>query len=338
MRSVTLTAALVVAFHALSPAFTARADGIILVAGAASPRQRTIVVNAFEATANALQWKLTAPPLARELVDASVRCLADSAPWTCVAPEIRRNDQIVIVQLEIERGAKVPTTIATAHVLLAGIQGDVSASRYSETADEEAFRRSTADLSKLLQEAAERTGRTKLVIRSKPDRAWVTLDGQNIGATEKTRATYPGPHTISVRRIGYKAMAREVVAIEGKVTTEDFDLEPDGSSNETAMGSGNQSHPAVASSRLLPKLAVAVGGAASAAGIFWLLYDEDPDPHGPQQRYYHDTSRYGYISLTVGLAVAGAGLYFWLRPDATSAPAVAPAHGGGTSAGWIWRF
>lgn len=334
MRPSILTVTLVVAFHAAWSGSSARADGIVLVTGTASPRQREIVVDAFEATARSLGWKLTAPSLARDLVDASVKCLADSAPWTCVAPQIRSNDQIVIIQLESERGASVPTTIATAHVLIAGIQGDISASRYSETANEEAFKRASADLSKLLQDAAERTGLTKLVIRSKPDKAWVTLDGQNIGATEKTRATYPGLHTVSVRHIGYKATAREVIAIEGKVITEDFALEPDGPSSR----SDDQNHPAGSTSRLIPKLAVGVGGAGIAAGVLWLAYDEDPNPKGPQQPHYHDTSRYGYVSLAAGVVTAGVGLYFWLRPDAASAAVVTPVRGGGASAGWVWRF
>jgi PEGA domain-containing protein len=334
MRPSILTVILVVALHAAWSGSSARADGIVLVTGTASPRQREIVVDAFEATATSLRWKLTAPSLARELVDASVKCLTDSAPWTCVAPQIRGNDQIVIIQLESERGASVPTTIATAHVLIAGIQGDISASRYSETGNEEAFKRASADLSKLLQDAAERTGRTKLVIRSKPDKAWVTLDGQNIGATENTRATYPGLHTLSVRRIGYKAMAREVIAIEGKVITEDFELESDG----PPTSSDDRNHLAGSTSRLIPKLAVGMGGAIIAAGVFWLVYNDKLDPHGHQQRYYHDTSRYGYVSLAAGVVTASVGLYFWLRPDAASAAVVAPVRGGGASASWVWRF
>jgi hypothetical protein len=91
-------------------------------------------------------------------------------------------------------------------------------------------------------------------------------------------------------------------------------------------------------SRFIPKLAVGVGGAAIAAGVFWLIYNEHPNPSGPQQPTYHNTSRYGYISLAAGLATAGVGLYFWLRPDATSTATVTPLHGGGASAGWLWRF
>jgi PEGA domain len=333
-----LIVALLVALYLVGSGASAHADGIILVAGTASPRQRQVVVDAFETTARSMRWKLTAPSLAREIIDASVKCLGNSAPWTCVAPEIRANDQIVIVQLESERGAATPTTIATAHVLITGIQGDVSASRYSETSNEEAFKRNTADLSKVMQDAAERTGRTKLVIRSKPDKAWVTLDGRNSGATERTLATYPGSHTVSIRRIGYKTVTREVVAIEGKVNTEEFELEADDPGN--GPSGGGPSGPVVdgGTSRLVPKLAVGVGAVAIAAGVLWLVYDEDPDPQGPQQPTYHNTSRYGYISLAAGLTTAGVGLYFWLRPDGTSAPTVTPLRGGGASAGWLWRF
>jgi len=343
MRLVKLTVAFAIAIHLLFPESSAHADGVLLVTGAASQHQREIIGDAFQTTARSLHWKLSTPSLARELIDAAVKCLADSAPWACVAPELRRSEQIIIVQLENERGASVPTTIATAHVLIAGIQSDVSASRYTETGDEQAFKRNTAELSKVLQDAAERTGRTTLVIRSKPDKAWITLDGKNIGATEKTRATYPGSHTISLRRIGYKALTREVVAVEGKVTTEDFELEPDGSSAGPSRGSPSGpvdgGHPTAAgSSRLLPKIAVGVGGAAIAAGVFWLVYNQNPDPHGHQDRYYHHTSGYGYVSLAAGALTAGLGLYFSFRPDATSAAVVTPVAGAGAAASWLWRF
>jgi hypothetical protein len=341
MRLVKLTVAFAIAIHLLFPESSAHADGVLLVTGAASPHQREIIGDAFQTTARSLHWKLSTPSLARELIDAAVKCLADSAPWACVAPELRRSEQIIIVQLENERGASVPTTIATAHVLIAGIQSDVSASRYTETGDEQAFKRNTAELSKVLQDAAERTGRTTLLIRSKPDKAWITLDGQNIGATEKTRATYPGTHTLSLRRIGYKATTREVVAVEGKVTTEDFALEPDGPSNGRTDGPsndrGNGEHPVGSSSRLLPKFAVFAGGAAVGAGVFWLVYNQKPDPHGHQDPYYHHTSAYGYVSLAAGALTAGVGLYFWLRSDATSAAAVTPLRGG-AAASWLWRF
>lgn len=338
MRPANVVVALVVALHLVRPVSSAHADGILMVTGTVSPRQREIVVAAFQVTAKSLHWTLTAPSLARELVDASIKCLADSAPWTCVAPEIRGNDQIVIIQLENERGASVPTTITTAHVLISGIKEDVSASRYSETSNEEAFKRAAAELSKVLQDAAERTARTRLVIRSKPDKAWVTLDGQNIGATEKTRATYPGLHTITVRRIGYKAMARDVVAIEGRVITEDFELVPDGPSSN--INDHEHDHPASASgtSRIVAKLAVGAGAATIAGGVLWLTYNEDPNPRGHQQQFYHDTNNYGYITIAAGAVAAGVGLYFWLRPDATSTATVTPLHGGGASVGWAWRF
>jgi hypothetical protein len=127
------------------------------------------------------------------------------------------------------------------------------------------------------------------------------------------------------------------------MNAEDFELEPDNSAPADPHDPppvGGKSDPIAdgGTSRLVPKLAVGVGGVAIAAGVFWLFYNEHPDSHGPQQPTYHNTSTYGYGSLAAGFATAGVGLYFWLRPDASSAATVTPLHGGGASAGWVWRF
>jgi len=194
----------------------------------------------------------------------------------------------VIVQVENEKGGGGPTTIATAHVLLAGTERDVSASRYCELCNEESFKRTLGELSKQsLQQAAERSERTKLVVRSKPDKAWITLDGQTIGATNAVRATYPGVHTLTIRHIGYKTIARDVVAIDGKTVELAFDLEPDGSAPIVAPHAEGPAKPVDGSrSTVLPKLLIGTGSVAIAAGIVWIAVDEDQTLQGPQHQYY----------------------------------------------------
>jgi hypothetical protein len=79
---------------------------------------------------------------------------------------------------------------------------------------------------------------------------------------------------------------------------------------------------------------IGAGAAAIAAGGLLIAFDQDPSP---DQRYYHDTAKYGVASLIAGGLVAGAGIYLWLRPGAPSAAAVAPVPGG-AAIGWVGRF
>lgn len=336
MRPRTPLVGLVVALHLAASSSGARADGAVMIAGKVSPRERDIIVDSIELTATSMTWKLTAPPFSREAIDASLACLKDKSPWACVAPAVRGNDQLVIVQVDGDRGIGAPMTVVTAHVLTAGTDGELLASRYCEMCNEDALKRAVADLSKqLLQEAAERAGRTKLAIHSKPDKAWILLDGKTVGATNTTRVTYPGTHTIMLRHVGYKTTVREIVAIDGKTLDVAFDMDADPSSTR---GSDRHAPPPDHPPRRLPYLALGAGAAAILAGALLIAFDEDPDPRGPQRRYYYDTAKDGVACLAIGAVVAGAGVYLLLRPEATSAATVTPLPGGGAAASWTGRF
>jgi PEGA domain len=340
MRVAKLTVALVVALHAAWSS-TANADGVLMIRGSASPREREIITDSFQIAARSLTWTLTAPRLGRDVVDAATKCLSDKTPWNCLAQDVRSSDPLVIVQIDNDRANGASTTIATGHVLVAGNQSDVSATRYCEMCNEETFKRSISELSKqLLQDAAERSGRTKLAVHSQPDKAWITLDGQTIGSTNATRATYPGLHTITLRRLGYKAIARDIVAIDGKTLELEFDLQPDPNAPHISDGNAHQVKPApqAGPSRLVPGLMIGAGAAAIVAGGAWLWLDEDPKLSGPQERTYRDTTTYGVVSIAAGAAIVGVGVVLLLRVNSTSTAAIAPLPNGGAAATWGWQF
>jgi hypothetical protein len=309
----------------------ARADGAVLVVGAISPRDRDIIVDAIKGEGSALSLRFSAPA-GRDAADASVACLHDQKPWSCVAPVIRGKDQLVIVEIDSDRGAGAPMTIVTAHLLTAGAETESFASRGCAMCNEDALKRTVGDLSRdLLQRAVARLGRTKLAIRSRPDRAQIVLDGKPAGATDATLATYPGKHTIELQTPGYTAATREVIAVDGTTVDVAIPLHP-----EALRSSGGDpgSPDAHGSSRLGPGLAIGTGAAAIVAGGLLIAFDQDPSPH---QRYYYDTAKYGVASLAAGVVLTGAGIYFWLRPRASSAAAVAPVPGG-AAIGWAGRF
>lgn len=303
----------------------AHADGAVLVVGAVSSRDRDVIVDAIKGEGRALSLRFNAT-VGRDAAAASVACLHDKTPWSCVAPVLRGKDQLVIVEIDSDHRGGAPMTIVTAHLLTAGAEAESFASRNCAMCSEDALKRTIGDLSRdLLQRAAARSGRTRLAIRSHPDRAQIVLDGEPSGATDTTLATYPGKHTIELQATGYAAATREVIAVDGSTVDVAVPLQP------ATRRSGDPGSPG---SRVWPGLAIGAGAAAIIAGGLLIAFDQDPSP---QHRYYYDTAKYGVASLAAGAVVAGAGVYLWLRPRASSAAAVAPVPGG-AAVGWAGRF
>jgi hypothetical protein len=198
--------------------------------------------------------------------------------------------------------------------------------------NEDALKRTVSELSReLLQRAAARTGRTKLVIRTRPAGAQITLDAKALGSIDDAVSTYPGKHTIVAQLPGHEPATREVTAVEGQTTTVALDLVP---ALAPPAPITEQSHH---SSQLLPGLAIGFGAAAIAAGALLIAFDQDPSPRGPQQPTYYDTAPFGTVTLAVGAALAAAGVYLWTRPRAGSMATIAPTPGG-VALGWTERF
>jgi hypothetical protein len=76
------------------------------------------------------------------------------------------------------------------------------------------------------------------------------------------------------------------------------------------------------------------------AAVAWitggLLYALSPRGD-VEHRYFYSTRPPGVVSMIAGAAVALPGLYFWLRPGASSVATVAPLSGG-AAVGWAGRL
>ncbi|TMQ10293.1 MAG: PEGA domain-containing protein [Deltaproteobacteria bacterium] len=308
------------------PSGTARADGAVMVVGNVSPHDREVIIDTVRIEGTALSLRFGSSAFSPDAADAAAACLRDKAPWSCVAPAIRGKDQLVIVEVDSDRSAGAPMTIVTAHLLSAGAETDSFSSRNCAMCNEDALKRAVSELSRdLLQRAAVRGGRTRLTVRSRPAGAQITLDGAPVDPAGPI-ATYPGKHTIVLQLPGYAPAATDVVAADRQIT-------------EVTITLVRLRAPAAERRRssLMPSLAISVGCAAIAAGIVLIAINETPDPHGPQPRDYYSTATTGTLTLAAGALAAGAGLYFLLRPRASSTAIVAPTPGG-AAIGWAGRF
>ena len=309
----------------------ARADGAVLVVGKASPRQHEVIAGAVIATARELGWSLAAHPFPDKERAEVTACLGAARPWACVAPSMKdRGDRLVVVQVGIER----TDTVLSVHVLTAVNETDSTANYFCNACDEEALAAAATDVARrMLRAAAERSGKTKISIRSRPDRAWINLDGTMIGSTDTIKATYPGEHTILFTRSGYLTATRTIVVKEGETAQVIANLEP-------APGTviDRPADPRTGASRLIPKLLAGAGAVALLGGAVY-SFTIDPPSSGKQPRYLYSAPALGVAAA--GGAALGVGLYLWLRPGRggaiPSAPAVTPQPGGGVL-GWSTSF
>ena len=322
------------AAFALGAVPEARAGGAVLVLGEASPRQRGLIAEAVVATARDGGWSVQAPEVADPEREAVVACLRAARPWSCAAPHLKgRGDPLVVVQVELEG----TDTVLGVHVVTAASDADSTANHFCNVCDDASLKIAVSDVTRrLLREAAERSGQTKLSIASRPDRAWITLDGKPAGSTNLVKATYPGEHIVMLTRTGYATATRTIEVQEGETAELIVDLEP-APGTVIDRGRDRRARPP----RRVPRLLIGAGAVALVGGAVLIGVDEDPSPIGKRHEYFYDTAPHGVGAVLVGVAAVGAGAYLWLRASRASrtksSPTFAPSPGG-AAVGWSGRF
>ncbi|HEY4241889.1 MAG TPA: PEGA domain-containing protein [Kofleriaceae bacterium] len=312
---------------------------MVVVVGKATAHQREIVGNTVRFTAEKFGWQFRAIVLDGVDAQAPSNCLKAVKPWPCLLAGVGqpKTDQVVVVEVGPESAAKDAATVLTMHVLTPYLASEVQASKYcDQCADDGALVAGANELAlRLLRDAATGGGRTLLSIRSRPDKAWIVLDGNQAGSTNATKPTYPGEHIVTVNRSGYKTGIGKVDALEGKTTEIDLALEPLPGTEHDRNPAGQ---PLASPSHLWSTVAFSGGATVLAAGVVLIAVDEDPSTKGQRHMYYYNTAPLG-----VGLTVAGAaavGLGFYLRHrenEPASTVTVAPIPGG-AAASWQGRF
>lgn len=168
--------------------------------------------------------------------------------------------------------------------------------------------------------------RGRLVLASKPQQGMtVVLDNENVGLTPLEREVATGTHTVVLMWRGRKVGER-TIKIQPEVTAE---------ITVPVTIPADEPRDAAPRSRVLPGLALAVGGTAVVAGA--LLYFTSDVDDGTKPRY-RDDKPVGIGLAIGGVAVAAVGAMWWLRTGSSdSQPVVAIDRDGGTL-GWARAF
>jgi hypothetical protein len=240
--------------------------------------------------------------------------------------------RLIVVDLDPDP-ADSGTLVLTERILLPGSDVTSSDQRSCSKCIEETLTRVAFDLTKeLLEEAAARTGKTKLRIVSTPPGAWITVDTTNVGLTDRSASTFPGQHVVTVQRDGYQAETRTVDVIENKETTVAFNLRRNDGTSPPPPDAGGHPH-------LVPALVIGAGTAAIIAGVILQLPPNAGPGRGDQPSNLINAP--GAVSVIGGGLAVGVGVYLWVRATRHTAPVSMPTAtitAGGGIVGWTGNF
>ena len=173
---------------------------------------------------------------------------------------------------------------------------------------------------------ASQLQRGRLRLGSKPvSGLTVMLDNEAVGITPLEREVPAGMHTVVLMSRGRKVGER-TLQIEPDVTAEIV---------MAAKLPADEPIDVAQPSRVVPGIALAVGGAAVVAGAI-LYFTSDVDD-GSKPRYY-DNKPVGIGVAAGGVAVAAVGLYLWMRAGASDSAPIAAIDQYGGYVGWARAF
>jgi len=300
--------------------------GAVLVYGNAKPHERQVVAAAVTRTVREASWSVVDAPFEPREIDDIIICLALDRPWSCMARIANASGigRVVIVQVEPEPGGSI---IVIGQVLLASTAVPSTERRFCDPCSDASLDQSARELTSiLLDRTIAREGNTAIEVHTIPQGASITIDGNMVGASDRTIMVSAGPHQVQLQRSGYRPYSEQIVIAEGQTFTLNTTL--------TASDPASQADDGKPS-RLVPGLIGGAGALALVGGGVYSLTTSPPTSF-EQSRYLY--SGPGLAIAAAGGAALGVGLYLWFHhPKQRSTPTVSyTSHGG--LIGWSASF
>lgn len=155
----------------------------------------------------------------------------------------------------------------------------------------------------LIKEGRARMGTTRLLFRSTPTGAEVTLDDEVVGVTDTEYTTYPGAHRVTFRRAGFRDAVREIVA-HPNARTEVAVAMVDGAGAPVVPDRGGVGR------RARGWVLAGAGLALAVTGGVLVAIDQDAVEGGEQRASYRNTAPLGVGLVAAGVVAGGLGGYF----------------------------
>lgn len=249
---------------------------------------------------------LVASPLTPDAITTLDDCFATGDPACARAVIDRRSRALSVIYARIDArssGGDAPDLTLTAYWLTKGHDATTER-KLCQRCTDQSLRALADDILKKLVGGSD-LGR--VIFKSAPPGARISIDGTPIGVTPLDWDLPPGKHAIQMDKAGRKPGTRDISVVSNHSELVVMTLSPDERDE-----------------RPLPRAPLTMligGGAAVITGAALIALSPDPDP---QHRYYYRTWPAGIAVAAAGTAVAAAGAYWlWFRAPRTSAPVAA---------------
>ncbi len=319
----------------LAQAGSSKERGLLVVQPKGTARERAIATEAVTAEVVRAGWSLTPRTFAPQETEELAKCLLVDRPWACSTKTVRDDAirRLALIVLDPQTTPEGnPMTVVTI-MALSEEQQDVvySGRRFCQACSPDSLAKlTTAAVREVLEKMYLASGRTYLVVKSRPVGALVEVDGKQMGVTDTSFEILPGRHRVVLKHPKHKPETRVIDAQEdktaivtvafGEVVGPGSKATPEGPTQPTSHNPDPREDkipPTPERALLLPKLVVVAGAALVVGGVAAIALDEDAPAEPPLNeapaRDYLNTAPLGVGLLISGAVVAGAGAWWWWR-------------------------
>lgn len=319
----------------LAEAGGAKEPGLLVVQPKGTARDRAIAAEAVTAEVTRAGWSLTPRTFAPQETEELAKCLLVDRPWACSTKTVRDDAirRLALILLDPQTTPEGnPMTVVTIMVLSEEKQDVVySGRRFCQACSPDSLAKLTsAAVREVLEKMYLASGRTFLLVKSRPAGASIEVDGKPMGVTDTSFEILPGRHRVVLKHPKHPPETRWIDAQEdktaivtvafGDVVAPGSKMIPEGPASPTSHNPDPHQDKIPSSaerSLLLPKLVVVAGAALMVGGAAAIALDEDapaePPLNEPPTKDYLNTAPLGVGLLISGAVVAGAGAWWWWR-------------------------
>jgi PEGA domain len=319
----------------LAQAGSSKEPGLLVVQPKGTARERAIAAEAVTAEVTRAGWTLTPRTFAPQETEELAKCLLADRPWACFTKTVRDDAirRLALISLEPQSTPEGnPMTVVT--VMVASVeQQDVAYSgrRFCQACSPDSLAKLTSAAAReVLEKMYLASGRTYLLVKSRPAGASIEVDGKPMGVTDTSFEILPGRHRVVLKHPKHPPQMRWIDAQEdktaivtvafGEVVEPGSKGTPEGPTQPTVPNPDPRKDkipPTPERALLLPKLVVVAGAALVVGGVAAIALDEDAPAEPPLNeapaKDYLNTSPLGVGLLISGAVVAGAGAWWWWR-------------------------